>query len=52
VKNPRRRLERACSAESFVALRSQRYGVAPLIAPRFDETFASDPNDADFSQAC
>ena len=30
-KNPRRRLEPACSAESFVALRSQRYGVAPSL---------------------
>ena len=28
-KNSPRRLEPACSAESFVALRSQRYGVAP-----------------------
>jgi hypothetical protein len=52
MKNPRRHLERACSAESFVALRSQRYGIAPLIAPRFDETFASDLDDADSPRAC
>src|SRR5450631_3356101 len=38
----RRPLEAACSAEYFVALRSQRYGVAP--SSRLDSTKHSAPN--------